>query len=99
MNVVPAYAALQEFVTSIRTLSKDVLKTFIYTGNSLNPVPLRIVLHTGMGKAGAAHLIEGSALAYKKEGFRCVDSISDPHISHFQNSARKFTPKTSPIIP
>ncbi|KAF4626633.1 hypothetical protein G7Y89_g11523 [Cudoniella acicularis] len=70
VNVVSAYAALQEFVTSIRTLSKDVLKTFIYTGNSLNLVPLPIVLHTGMGKAGAAHLIEGSALAYKKEGFR-----------------------------
>ena len=83
VNVVSAYAALQEFVNSVRTLSKDVLKTFIYTGNSLNIVPLSIVLHTGTGKAGAAHLIEGSALAYGKEGCRCVDSISDSDISLF----------------
>ncbi|KAE9381996.1 hypothetical protein N431DRAFT_491262 [Stipitochalara longipes BDJ] len=64
VNVVSAYAALQEFVTAIRTSSKDVLKTFIYTGNSLNFVPLPIVLHTRMGKAGAAHLIKGWALAF-----------------------------------
>lgn len=90
VSVVSAYAALQEFVTSIRNLSKDVFKTFIYTGNSLNIVPLPIIVHTGVGKAGAANLIEGSALAYQKEGFRCVYPILLFSVLLFSNLVRSL---------
>jgi hypothetical protein len=70
VNLVSPYAAMQEAIKNFRTLPKDVLKTFIYTGNCLNNIVMPIGLHLGVGKQGAAHMIESAAGGYAKEGFR-----------------------------
>jgi hypothetical protein len=70
VNLISPYAVLQEAISGFRTLPSSVLKTFIYTGNCLNNVVMPVLLHLGVGKEGAAHMIESAVQGYGKEGFR-----------------------------
>ncbi|KAM0165755.1 hypothetical protein ACHAQE_002084 [Botrytis cinerea] len=74
LNVVitSAYAAAHEAVEGFKTLPEATNKTFIYTGNILNRQVVPSFLAFGIGKSGAAHLIQGASEAYKKDGYRCV---------------------------
>ncbi|ATZ55418.1 hypothetical protein BCIN_12g00160 [Botrytis cinerea B05.10] len=72
LNVVitSAYAAAHEAVEGFKTLPEATNKTFIYTGNILNRQVVPPFLAFGIGKSGAAHLIQGASEAYKKDGYR-----------------------------
>ena len=68
--LVSPYAAVQEAIARFRTFPRQTSKTFIYTGNCLNNAVMPILLHLGVGKQGAAHMIESAVERYGKEGFR-----------------------------
>ncbi|KAF7882235.1 hypothetical protein EAF00_011751 [Botryotinia globosa] len=70
LNVVitSAYAAAHEAVEGFKSLAEATNKTFIYTGNILNRQVIPSLLAFGIGKSGAAHLIQSASEVYKKEG-------------------------------
>lgn len=70
INTVSPYAAAQEAVAGFRELPGDVLKTFIYTGNAAAHILSPIATTLTVGKVATANLIQNSAAAYEKEGFR-----------------------------
>ncbi|ESZ90250.1 hypothetical protein SBOR_9363 [Sclerotinia borealis F-4128] len=70
VNVTSAYAAAHEAVEGFKTLPEDVIRTFIYTGNVLNRQIIPSLLAPGIGKAGAAHLIQSASEVYKKDEYR-----------------------------
>lgn len=65
-NITSAYVAAQQLVAGRSGESKV---TYIYTGNKLNTPSFRMVgLWTaGVGKAGAAHMVEVLAMAYAQK--------------------------------
>lgn len=79
LNVVvtSAYAAAHEAVEGFKTLPEATKKTFIYTGNILNRQLIPSLLAFGIGKSGAAHLIQSASEVYKKDGYRCVKIKGD----------------------
>ncbi|KAF5872154.1 putative uncharacterized oxidoreductase protein [Botrytis fragariae] len=72
LNVVitSAYAAAHEAVEGFKTLPEATNKTFIYTGNILNRQIIPSLLAFGIGKSGAAHLIQSASEVHKKDGYR-----------------------------
>jgi hypothetical protein len=72
VNLISPYAAAQTAILGFRTLPKEVLKTFIYTGNCLTHSVYPVLICLGIGKAGAGHLVESAAKGYEEEGFRYV---------------------------
>ena len=68
------YVAAQQALRSFRTLPTDTLTAFIYTGNTLNQMPIPGVLPFALGKVAASHVIEYAANAYGKDGYKCVHS-------------------------
>ncbi|THV53626.1 hypothetical protein BGAL_0046g00320 [Botrytis galanthina] len=72
LNVVitSAYAAAHEAVEGFKTLPEATKKSFIYTGNILNRQVIPSLLAFGIGKSGAAHLIQSASEVYKKDGYR-----------------------------
>ncbi|KAJ8058033.1 hypothetical protein OCU04_013206 [Sclerotinia nivalis] len=72
LNVVitSAYAAAHEAVEGFKTLPEGITKTFIYTGNILNRRVMPSLFAFGIGKSGAAHLIQGASEIYKEDGYR-----------------------------
>ncbi|KAK9384243.1 hypothetical protein V1515DRAFT_420549 [Lipomyces mesembrius] len=70
VNVSSLYAAIQETVKGWKNL-KSSYKTFIFTGNLLNVAGARPALLTlGVGKAAAAHLIDGAVKSYGSQGYK-----------------------------
>lgn len=65
-----AYVAAQEALKGFRALPSDVPTAFIYTGNTLNQMPIPGVLPFALGKVAAAMMIEYAANAYGKDGYR-----------------------------
>jgi NAD(P)-dependent dehydrogenase (short-subunit alcohol dehydrogenase family) len=76
VTLLGTYVAIKEAVAGFHTLSPETPKAFIVTGNILpwKPSPTGVTL--GTGKAGAAHLVEIGALAYKDKHFRSVETLT-----------------------
>ncbi|KAK9329325.1 hypothetical protein V1520DRAFT_174287 [Lipomyces starkeyi] len=70
VNAASLYAAIQETVQGWKNL-KASSKTFIFTGNLLNVAgAMPAMLTLGVGKAAAAHLIDGAVKSYGSEGYK-----------------------------
>ncbi|KAK9371654.1 uncharacterized protein V1513DRAFT_406918 [Lipomyces chichibuensis] len=70
VNVSSLYAAMQETIKGWKNLESSS-KTFIFTGNLLNVAGARPALLTlGVGKAAAAHLIDGAVKSYSSQGYK-----------------------------
>lgn len=74
INTVSAYAAAQEAVSAFDQLPAGSPKTFIYTGNCLNVMPMAMLFSLGLPKAATAHLIEvaASSKSYGSKGYSFV---------------------------
>lgn len=72
VNVLSPYVAAQHAVRGWARLSKDVSKTFIYTGNITNTtiMPIAATVNLGMGKSASAYWIGLADVLYKSQGFR-----------------------------
>ncbi|KAK9311202.1 hypothetical protein V1524DRAFT_388033 [Lipomyces starkeyi] len=70
VNVSSLYAAIEETVNGWQNL-KSSSKTFIFTGNMLNVAgAMPALLTLGVGKAAAAHLIDGAVKSYGSQGYK-----------------------------
>lgn len=74
INTVSPYVAAQKAVEEWATLSPEVNKTFIYTGNPLNTkiVPVPLFLDLGVGKSATAYWVGAADALYKEKGYRYV---------------------------
>lgn len=70
VNLHSAYVAAQQAVSGFSTLPSGASRTFIYTGNVLNVTILPQFLESGIGKAGAAHLVWAASDAYREKGYK-----------------------------
>lgn len=70
VNTTSAFVAAQQAVLAFEQLPESASKTFIYTGNITNVVPLAPLLDLGVGKSATAHIIQSTAAAYKDRGFK-----------------------------
>ncbi|KUJ22706.1 NAD(P)-binding protein [Mollisia scopiformis] len=70
INIVSAYAALQQAIQAFKELPKGTPKTFIYTGNGLTHMNLPALMNNGMGKRAALYLIENAAQIHGDQGTR-----------------------------
>jgi len=70
LNLVGTYVALRLAVQGFQTLSAEIPKAFIETGNVLPWKPLAAGVTLGTGKAGVTHLINIAADAYKDKNYR-----------------------------
>ena len=64
------YVAAQEALKGFAELPATMPKTFIYTGNALNQLPLPYVFPFAVSKRAASTLIEYGATAYGSKGYR-----------------------------
>lgn len=64
------YVAAQEALKGFAELPASTPKTFIFTGNALNQLPLAPVFPFAVSKRAAAALIEYGANAYGPQGYR-----------------------------
>jgi hypothetical protein len=69
VNTSSVYVAIQEALAGFESLPTGTLKTFIFTGNRLNVEPMPFLLSMGVGKTGAAHLIQAATMAFKDKGY------------------------------
>jgi hypothetical protein len=70
VNTASAFVAAQQAVLAFEQLPESASKTFIYTDNITNVVPLAPLLDLGAGKSATAHIIQSAAAAYKDRGFK-----------------------------
>jgi hypothetical protein len=70
VNLTSAYAAAHEAVAGFKILPADTSRSFIYTGNCLNVMPMPIFLTLGVGKTAVAHVIQNASTAYKDTGMK-----------------------------
>lgn len=72
VNTVSPYVAAQQALAGWATLSADVKKTFIYTGNILNVSVIPFALYTtlGIGKAASAFWVGVADGTYAARGYR-----------------------------
>jgi hypothetical protein len=70
INTTSAFVAAQQAVLSFKELPDSAARTFIYTGNITNEVPLAPLLDLGVGKSATAHIIQSAAAAYKDKGYK-----------------------------
>jgi site-specific recombinase len=70
VNTTSAFVAAQQAALAFEQLPESSSKTFIYTGNITNVVPLAPLLDLGVGKSATAHIIQSAAAAYKDKGFK-----------------------------
>jgi NAD(P)-dependent dehydrogenase (short-subunit alcohol dehydrogenase family) len=72
VNITGVYTALTEAVKGFKTVSADLPKVFIVTGNILPFSPVPHLFSLGVGKSGAVHLIHSAIAAetYAKAGYR-----------------------------
>lgn len=69
VNTSSVYVSIQEALSCFESLQNGLPKSFIFTGNRLNIEPMPFFLSMGVGKAGAAHLIQAAAMAFKDKGY------------------------------
>ncbi|KAK1570063.1 uncharacterized protein LY79DRAFT_570613 [Colletotrichum navitas] len=70
INNTSVFVAAQQAVLCFAELPADTQKTFFFTGNILNVVPLPQFLESGAGKSASAHMMMAAASEYKEKGFR-----------------------------
>jgi hypothetical protein len=70
MNPDPFLIPLSDFVQGFKELPKEMLKTFIFTGNASPHVVFPVVLNLALGKRAVAHMIETAVQLYEKDGSR-----------------------------
>ena len=72
VNITSTFVAAQQAVLAFEQLPESASKTFIFTGNILNEIPLARLFDQGVGKSGTAHIIHAAATtpAYKDKGFK-----------------------------
>lgn len=64
------YVAAQEALKGFAELPESTPKTFIFTGNALNQIPIPTVFPFTSAKRTASTLIEYGANAYGPKGYR-----------------------------
>ena len=72
VNVVSALAAAHEATVDFSELPTTASKTFIYTGNACNTMPIPPLLSLGMGKSATAHALHFATKVYADKGFQSV---------------------------
>ncbi|KAH8901761.1 NAD(P)-binding protein [Thozetella sp. PMI_491] len=70
VNTTSALVAAQQAALAFSELPDDAARTFIYTGNRTNIIPIVSMMDSGMGKSATAHMIQCAAEAYKDKGFK-----------------------------
>jgi hypothetical protein len=70
ISTTSAFVAAQQAVLSFKELPDSAARTFIYTGNITNEMPLAPLLDLGVGKSATAHIIQSAAAAYKDKGYK-----------------------------
>ena len=85
-----AYIAAQEALRGFRSLPDETPTAFIYTGNTLNQMPIPGVMPFALGKVAAAMMIEYAANAYGKDGYRYASPSQDPRDMQLTNSCARF---------
>jgi len=70
INILSAFVAAQQAALGFADLPESASRTFIYTGNILNEVPIPLLLDLGVGKSATAHFIHAAADVYKDKGFK-----------------------------
>jgi NAD(P)-dependent dehydrogenase (short-subunit alcohol dehydrogenase family) len=72
VNVLSAYIAAQQAVRGWATLSGEVKKTFIYTGNIMNTtiIPIAAAVNLGIGKSASSYWIGLADTLYQAQGPR-----------------------------
>ncbi|KAK8040752.1 hypothetical protein PG994_013759 [Apiospora phragmitis] len=70
INTTSAFMAAKHAALAFDELPASAARTFIYTGNCTNVMPMGALFHSGMGKSAAAHMIQIAAEAYKDKGFK-----------------------------
>ena len=67
---------MQEALKGFAELPAATPKTFIFTGNALNQLPIPIVFPFAASKTAAAMLVQYAANAYGEKGYRYVARLS-----------------------
>lgn len=70
VNFFSAYVAAHEAVKGFATLQDSTKKTFIFTGNKLNLIPIPQVLGFGTSKSASAHMMMSAAAAYGEKEYQ-----------------------------
>lgn len=70
INTTSAFVAAQQAVRAFEKLPETASRTFIYTGNITPVAPILALMDAGVGKSGAAHIVQCGALGYKDKGFK-----------------------------
>ena len=70
INMITPYAAMSEAISGFKDLPKEILKTFIYTGNVCLHLVMPVALNLAVGKRGVGHMIENAVMLYEKEGYK-----------------------------
>ncbi len=70
INTTSAFVAAQQAAVGFAGLPDSASKTFIFTGNITNILPIAPLLDLGVGKSATAHIIQSAAAAYKDKGFK-----------------------------
>ncbi|KAH8889216.1 putative short-chain dehydrogenase [Thozetella sp. PMI_491] len=70
INITNALVAAQYAVEGFKLLPPSDFKTFFYTGNKLPSMSAPAVMHFGVGKSAAAHMIWDCSTAYQKQGYK-----------------------------
>lgn len=78
----PLFAA-GEAIKGFRQLPGTASRTFIFTGNALNTVINPGALTFAMGKTATAQMVSFASVAYRNQGYKCVQSSSDIFLSDF----------------
>lgn len=69
VNFTSAYLTAQEAVKGFESLPAEAPKSFIYTANGLNMMPMPHLVSLGLGKTALGHVIENATLAFAGKGY------------------------------
>ncbi|KAK8032568.1 hypothetical protein PG990_002302 [Apiospora arundinis] len=70
INTTSAFEAAKQSALAFAELPASASRTFIYTGNCTNVLPIAALMDCGVGKSATAHIIQVAAEAYKEKGFK-----------------------------
>ncbi|KAM0342027.1 hypothetical protein ACHAPU_009755 [Fusarium lateritium] len=70
INTTSAFIAAQQATIGFEELPSSAARTFIYTGNCTNEVPMAALSDASAGKAASASFIQAAAGAYAEKGFK-----------------------------
>ncbi|KAK7966284.1 glucose 1-dehydrogenase [Apiospora aurea] len=69
INTTSAFMAAKHAALALAALPASAARTFIFTGNCTNVMPIGVLMDSGVGKSATAHIIQVAAEAYKDRGF------------------------------